>query len=110
MLPTGLHVYLMLLAGGCASLLASLCNSRHPGARKAICYILLLSVVLYLDWRLGHTGLGQDSSGSDRSLLEEAWGWTFLAVELLCLFELAVFFLTLSRVTDTENSALADHY
>jgi cellulose synthase (UDP-forming) len=104
MMPTGFHIPLMLLVVGGCLLLAAVSNSRHQPSRAAMCLLAGAAGLVYLDWRLGHTGVGLIATlAAPRSI----WLWMFLAVEVFALVELSIFMLTMSRFRDNRPAAEA---
>ena len=56
-MPTGFHIPLMLLVVGTILLLATFGNSRRSRARSIMCLLATVAGLIYLDWRLGQTGV-----------------------------------------------------
>jgi cellulose synthase (UDP-forming) len=103
-LLTGLHIPAIALICG-AILFVCLFNSRQKWPRILMCLLSAASAAIYLDWRL--KGLLGSSVGNaqETSVGETIWRGLFLGVELLCLYELAVFLLLMSRTSDHSGSA-----
>jgi cellulose synthase (UDP-forming) len=96
----------MLLVVGTILLLATLRNSRESHARSVMCLLATLAGLIYLDWRLGQTGVELIGSLPASRWAERVWLWLFLGVELLGMAEFFQFMLTMSRYR--ENRAQAD--
>jgi cellulose synthase (UDP-forming) len=91
----------MLLVVGGILLLVSIGNSRRSATRTVVCLLVLAAALVFLDWRIGHTGIGLPGGG----LAQSIWVRLFFAGELLCMVELFLFMLAMSRYRDNRPAA-----
>src|SRR3954468_6314215 len=96
----------MLLVVGTILLLAIFGNSRKSRARSIMCLLATVAGLIYLDWRLGQTGVELIGSLPADRWAESVWLRLFLGVEILGMAEFFQFMLTMSRYR--ENRAQAD--
>src|SRR3954453_10897377 len=95
----------MLLVVGAILLLSTFGNSRESHARSIMCLLATVAGFIYLDWRLGQTGVELIGSLPADRWAESVWLRLFLGVEFLGMAEFFQFMLTMSRYRENRTQA-----